>query len=137
MTKQMEIKFVGCNLQKMTAMSKNSIKLDSCSPYNNSNHGTTMQHQRLLDLVVHLVDSILTSIWFNEASPICLGRPFITSGRCLPFLILKRKWVGCMVSVLNIKKRIIPTSLLTFLHFSHLSWSFFCCKRKFHSLGSQ
>ena len=117
MTKQMDIKFVGCNLQKLTAMSKNSIKLDSRSPYNNSNHGTTMQHQRLLDLVVHPEDCILTSVWFNEASPICLGRPFITSGRCLPFVIIKRKWAGCMVSVLNIKKELSP------LHYSPSSIS--------------
>ena len=87
MTKQMEIKFIGCNLQKMAAISKNSIQLDSHSPYNNSNHGTTMQHQRLLDLVVHPEDSILTFVWFHEASPICLGPPFVASGRCLPFVI--------------------------------------------------
>ena len=123
MTKQMEIKFIGCNLQKMAAISKNSIQLDSHSPYNNSNHGTTMQHQRLLDLVVHPEDSILTFVWFHEASPICLGPPFVASGRCLPFVIIKRKWAGCMVSVLNIKKRLIPTALLTFLHFSHSSRS--------------
>ena len=56
-------------------------------------------------------------------SPIRLDRPF-ANGRGIPFVIIKRKWGRCMVSVLNKKKKELPPVATTHLASSLLFISF-------------